>query len=91
LVVLWSRRDDNFKIFLEEIRREVVDWTGSYGGLCEQGNQVSGFIKGGKFLDDYQLSKQNLNHVIRNLSFFFFFFFLSKRDEFYRVAPYQYA
>jgi hypothetical protein len=52
-----SRWEDNIKMDLREIQWEVVDWMhpahdrGQCWDSCEHGNEPSGSIKGGVYLD----------------------------------------
>jgi hypothetical protein len=50
---LWLRWEDNIKIDLQEVGRGSVDWTelAQVAGICDSGNEHSGSIKCGEFLD----------------------------------------
>jgi hypothetical protein len=55
LRTLRRRREDNIRMDLREIGWEHVDWFhlshDRVAGCCEHGNEPSGYIKGGEFLD----------------------------------------
>jgi hypothetical protein len=45
------KREDNIKVNLQEVGCEGMDWIEKVAGTCEYGNEPSGSIKCGKFLD----------------------------------------